>query len=319
MVSSSMLQYRNSHRLAAVQENLDRFLDHLAVERGASPHTIAAYRNDLAQLREFAAHSRIADKPLDDWSKVTPGFLASYVVNLHDRGYSNTTVARKIASAKAFFNFLAQEGELSGDPTDEISSPRIGRSLPKALTIEEVDLLLAEPYRSSTPEALRDAAMLELLYASGLRVSEMADLEVRDVNLKEHYVRCIGKGSKERVVPIYPKAVQAIAAYVRHGRPKLLHPHQRESALFLNHRGERLTRQGFWLILKGHAAAAGIEKSITPHMLRHSFATHLLAGGASLRNVQELLGHASISTTQVYTHLTDELVRRQYEEAHPRA
>jgi integrase/recombinase XerD len=302
-----------------MQESVTRFLEHLLVEKGASPHTIAAYRNDLSQLLQYAAAGEESGGRLAGWSGATPDFLARYVAGLHERGYSNTTVARKIASARAFFNFLAQEGELAGDPTEELSSPRIGRSLPKALTIEEVERLLAAPLRLGTPESLRDTAMLELLYASGLRVSELVDLELRSVNLDEQYVRCFGKGSKERVVPLYTKAVEAVAVYLRDGRPKLLRPGQQQRALFLNHRGEKLTRQGFWFILKGYAAEAGIGKSITPHMLRHSFATHLLAGGASLRNVQELLGHASIATTQVYTHLTDQHVRRQYDSAHPRA
>ncbi len=302
-----------------MQENVAHFLDHLLVEKGASPNTVAAYRNDLGQLLQYAIEGQGERPRISDWTEVTPDFLANYVVSLQERGYSNTTVARKIASAKTFFNFLAQEGEVIGDPTEELASPRIGRSLPKALSVEEVELLLEAPRRVNTPEGLRDTAMLELLYASGLRVSELVDLEIRAVNLHEQYVRCFGKGSKERVVPVYPKAIEAVAFYLRDGRPKLVRPGQRQDTLFLNHRGERLTRQGFWLLLKGYAIDAGIQKSITPHMLRHSFATHLLAGGASLRNVQELLGHASIATTQVYTHLTDEHVRRQYDDAHPRA
>ncbi len=302
-----------------MQDSLDRFLAHLLVEKGASQNTVAAYRNDLGQLVQYAIQGQMERPRVSDWREVTPEFLANYVVSLQDRGYSNTTVARKIASAKAFFNFLAQEGEVTGDPTEEMNSPRIGRSLPKALSVEEVVELLKAPRRHNTPEGLRDAAMLELLYASGLRVSELVDLDVRDVNLHEQYVRCMGKGSKERVVPLYATAVEAVAYYLRDGRPKLLRPAQRQDALFLNHRGDKLTRQGFWLLLKGYAIEAGIQKSITPHMLRHSFATHLLAGGASLRNVQELLGHASISTTQVYTHLTDEHIRQEYDDSHPRA
>ncbi|MBI2171145.1 MAG: site-specific tyrosine recombinase XerD [Chloroflexi bacterium] len=302
-----------------MQESVTRFLEHLLVEKGASPHTVAAYRNDLSQLLQYAAAGETGRGKLARWSQTTPDFLAGYVAGLHERGYNNTTVARKIASARAFFNFLAQEGELTGDPVEGLSPPRIGRSLPKALTREEVERLLEAPLPMGTPEGLRDTAMLELLYASGLRVSELVDLELRSVNLEEQYVRCFGKGSKERVVPLYAKAVESVAVYLRDGRPGLLRPGQQQRALFLNHRGEKLTRQGFWFILKGYAAEAGIGKSITPHMLRHSFATHLLAGGASLRNVQELLGHASIATTQVYTHLTDQHVRRQYESAHPRA
>ncbi|MBI4200812.1 MAG: site-specific tyrosine recombinase XerD [Chloroflexi bacterium] len=300
--------------------NLTSFLNHMAVERGASPHTVAAYRNDLGQLLEYVNGAHGAGNRLSRWAQMDQRFLADYVVSLRARGYSATTVARKIASVKSFFNFLVEEGEISQDPTDQLASPRVGRSLPKALSVEEVQGLLAEPYKAHTPDGARDVAMLELIYASGLRVSELVNLNVRDVNLAEQYVRCLGKGSKERVVPLYNKAVDAVRTYVTEARAKLLGQHQAaETALFVSHRGQRLTRQGFWLILKGYAREAGIAKPVTPHTLRHSFATHLLAGGASLRNVQELLGHASIATTQVYTHITSDHLRKQYDAAHPRA
>lgn len=303
-----------------MQENVMAFLNHLSVERGASPNTIAAYRNDLEQLVEYATGPHPDGHRIASWSQVDQPFLSEYVVSLHERDYSATTVARKIASVKSFFSYLVDEGEVIRDPTERLSTPRVGRSLPKALSVEEVERLLKEPLKLSTPEAMRDTAMLELLYASGLRVSELTNLDLRDVNTSEQYVRCVGKGSKERVVPLYQSAVDAVVAYTEVSRPKLLGPRkQGEVALFVNRRGERLTRQGFWLILKGYGRQAGIKGSITPHTLRHSFATHLLAGGASLRNVQELLGHASISTTQVYTHLTTDQVREAYDEAHPRA
>jgi integrase/recombinase XerD len=303
-----------------MQENVRAFLNHLSVERGASPNTIAAYRNDLEQLVEYATGSHQNGQRIAAWPQVDQPFLSDYVVSLNDRGYSATTVARKIASVKSFFSYLVDEGEVIRDPTERLSTPRVGRTLPKALSVEEVERLLEAPLKLTTPEAMRDAAMLELLYASGLRVSELTNLDVRDVNTSEQYVRCMGKGSKERVVPLHERAVDAMSAYVQESRPKLLgHRNQGEVALFVNRRGERLTRQGFWLILKGYGRQAGIKGSITPHTLRHSFATHLLAGGASLRNVQELLGHASISTTQVYTHLTTDQVRESYDEAHPRA
>lgn len=302
-----------------MEESVRAFLSHLTVVKGASPHTVAAYRNDLTQLVEYAGghgdgHHR------SDWAKVDQRLLSDYVVTLHDRGYSATTVARKVASIKSFFGYLAEEGQVSEDPTEKLSSPRVGRTLPKFLSVEEARRLLEEPGRVPTPDGVRDTAMLELLYASGLRVSEMTNLNLRDVNLAEGYVRCLGKGSKERVVPLHRKAVTAVRTYVQQARAKLLQPGQEgEPAMFLNRRGERLTRQGFWLILKGYARKAGIASTITPHTLRHSFATHLLAGGASLRNVQELLGHASIATTQVYTHLTTDRIRQEYERAHPRA
>ncbi len=303
-----------------MEESVRAFLDHLAGEKGASPHTVAAYRNDLTQLEEYATSASGNGHRVSGWTWVNQEFLSDYIVSLHERGYTATTVARKIASLKSFFGYMLEEGEISNDPTEHLSSLRVGRSLPKALSVQEVQRLLEEPERIHTPEGIRDAAMLELLYASGLRVSELVNLNVRDVNVAEQYVRCLGKGSKERVVPLHRKAVSAVRAYVQQSRPKLLRSlAEEEPALFVNHRGERLTRQGFWLILKGYARKAGIASNITPHTLRHSFATHLLAGGASLRNVQELLGHASIATTQVYTHLTTDRIRGEYERAHPRA
>jgi len=303
-----------------MEESLRTFLNHLAVEKGSSPNTIAAYQNDLKQLVEYATSTSRDGHQLSHWSQVDHRFLSDYVVSLYERDYSDTTLARKVASVKSFFNFLMEEGLVSQDATEHLSLPRVGRRLPKALSVEEVQLLLEEPLKARTPEGMRDAAMLELLYASGLRVSEMTNLNVRDVNIAEQYVRCMGKGSKERVVPLHRKAADTVHTYVQEARPKLLAPRNRGgTALFVNHRGNRLTRQGVWLILKGYARQAGISSAITPHTLRHSFATHLLEGGASLRNVQELLGHASISTTQVYTHLTGDHIRQEYDRAHPRA
>ena len=299
-----------------MEQALQGFLNHLTVEKGASSHTVAAYRNDLGQLLEFASGGHQGA----DWDRVSPRLLSDYVIALQERGYSNTTVARKIASVKSFFSFLLEEGEVKEDPTENLSSPRTGRSLPKPLSEEDIQRLLEEPFKSDSPEGLRDGAMMELLYASGLRVSEMINLNVRDVNVDEQYLRCMGKGSKERVVPLYDRVVDVVQEYVTNGRSELLAASNRnEQALFLNRRGDRLTRQGFWLILKSHASNAGIVQTITPHTLRHSFATHLLAGGASLRNVQEFLGHASIATTQIYTHITSERIMEEYDRAHPRA
>jgi integrase/recombinase XerD len=193
----------------------------------------------------------------------------------------------------------------------------VGKSLPRPIAIQEVQHLLAQPAKLSTPEAKRDKAMLELLYATGMRVSELVSLNLGDINLEAGWVRCFGKGSKERIVPIHQQAAQSLEDYVARSRLHLLR--DREEALFLNRRGERLTRQGFWQILKGYARAANLSSEVTPHTLRHSFATHMLSGGADLRSVQELLGHANISTTQVYTRLTGEHVRRVYDKSHPRA
>jgi integrase/recombinase XerD len=297
-----------------MRESVDRFLNYMTVERGVSPNTLVAYRNDLYQLVEFL-DSR--NPGTDHWRQVGPRTVAAYVLQLHEKGYSDTTRARKVASARSFFSFLVEEGIVAEDPTENLSSPRVGRSLPETLTVEEVERLLLAP-GGDTPEAARNRAMLELLYASGMRVSELVALDLGDMDLVQGFIRCFGKGSKERMIPIHQQAVEVVKAYLAHGRSELA-TRGSDQAVFLNQRGERLTRQGFWLILRQISNQAGIQRRISPHTLRHSFATHLLRGGAPLRHVQELLGHASITTTQVYTHLTSEHVRAEYEKAHPRA
>ena len=296
---------------------IERFLSYMAVERGVSRNTLSAYRSDARQLHDFLTDSAGNDAAAVDWQSVGARDVAAYLLHLRSKEYSDTTLARKAASTRSLFGFLFHEGVIDEDPTDNMSAPKVGRSLPKALSVEEVNALLdcnPEP----SPDAMRDRAMLEVLYASGIRVSELVSLDIDDVDLEQGYVRCFGKGSKERLVPIHSGAVEALAEYIEHGRPQL-HSTKSDRALFLNRRGARLTRQGFWTILKGAAARAGITTSITPHTLRHSFATHLLRGGAPLRHVQELLGHSSITTTQVYTHLTSEHVRSEYQKSHPRA
>ena len=301
-----------------MKERVDSFLDYMVVERGVSPNTLAAYKNDLYQLVHYLQSSAPKFTNDNGWEHVDGKVLSSYVLHLHELGYTDTTRARKLASAKSLFGFLHEEGVVNTDPAGEISSPRLGRSLPEALNTEEVERLLVAGRNGDTPEAQRDQTMLELLYASGMRVSELVSLKIDDFNLEQGYVRCFGKGAKERVIPIHQRAVSALRDYLRSARA-LMAKKQSEDAMFLNRRGLRLTRQGFWLILKGHARRAGLENRVTPHTLRHSFATHLLRGGAPLRHVQELLGHASITTTQVYTHLTSDHVRSEYDKAHPRA
>lgn len=301
-----------------MNELVENFLHYMTVERGASPNTLAAYRNDLEQLTEFLQLAMGLSNQDIPWKEVSEQTISNYVLYLHELAYSETTRARKIASTKSLFGFLLTEGFLEGNPTANVSAPKIGRSLPEALTIEEVDRLLAAPIGIHTPEAIRDQAMLELLYASGMRVSELLSLNTDDVLVGTTAVRCVGKGGKERIMPIHNEASSAVKFYVEEARPGLLGS-KKGDALFLNRRGNRLTRQGFWLILKNYCEIAGLSRNITPHMLRHSFATHLLHGGAPLRHVQELLGHASISTTQIYTHLTSEHVRDEYDHAHPRA
>jgi len=299
-----------------MQDPLGEFLSFLSAEKGASSNTVAAYRNDLQQLATYI-------KPKDGsngWDKVDRMLIQDFILDLKNRKYAETTVARKVAAIRSFFAFLESEGMISGNPTEGLASPRVGKMLPKAISPNEVDELLEQPCKRSTPEARRDRAMLELLYATGMRVTELVSLDLGNLNLDSEnaYVRCFGKGAKERVIPIHEQATEAIQEYLEEARPLLVR-NKNEKALFVNRRGERLTRQGFWLILKGYARAANLREDVTPHTLRHSFATHMLRGGMPLRHVQEMLGHANISTTQVYTHLTTEHVREVYEKAHPRA
>jgi integrase/recombinase XerD len=300
-----------------MRQQIQSFLNHLSIEKGFSGNTIDAYRNDLNQLATFIEELAMVQGYDTQWPSIDRNLLISYILNLKERNYAPATVARKVAAIKSFFDFLVSEEVIKSDPTENLSSPRVGKSLPKPLSPAEVEALLGEPAKLSSPEAKRDVAMMELLYAGGMRVSELVAMNTVDVNLGAGFVRCFGKGSKERIIPIHKKAAQALEEYLSEARPLLRH--KEEDALFLNRRGERLTRQGFWLILKAYAKAAGLKTGVTPHTLRHSFATHMLSGGADLRAVQELLGHANISSTQVYTHLTSEHVRQAYEKAHPRA
>jgi integrase/recombinase XerD len=299
-----------------MRKSLNDFLAFLAVEKGTSANTVAAYRNDLQQLADFIGIRRGSS----GWQSLDRTAIQDFILDLKQRGYAETSVARKVAAVRSFFAFLSAEGTVAVNPTEGLTSPRVGKSLPKAISPNEVDELLEQPARRATPEAKRDRAMLELIYATGMRVTELVSLDMSNLNLdpRSPWVRCLGKGAKERTIPIHDQALEALVGYLEDGRPLLVH-NKDEDALFVNRRGERLTRQGFWLILKGYAKAANLSPDITPHTLRHSFATHMLRGGMPLRNVQEMLGHANISTTQVYTHLTSDHVREVYERAHPRA
>lgn len=299
-----------------MRKQLDDFLTFLSVEKGCSANTVAAYRNDLQQLADF-----IRTRPgAQGWEALDRATVQDFILDLKERGYTEASIARKVAAVRSCYGYLSAEGLIPQNPTEGLTSPRVGKTLPKAISPNEVDELLEQPARRSTPEAKRDRAMLELLYATGMRVTELVSLNMDNLALdpRNGYVRCMGKGAKERSIPIHIHAVEALEDYLENGRPFLVR-NKNEQALFVNRRGERLTRQGFWLILKGYAKAANLSKDITPHTLRHSFATNMLRGGMPLRNVQEMLGHANISTTQVYTHLTSEHVREVYERAHPRA
>ena len=296
--------------LNTITSLIEDFLEYLVVERACSNNTLVSYRSDLNQFNEHVNLTHV--------NEIAARHIDNYVKYLSYKGYLSTTRSRKLASVRSFVSYLHSEGIIDHAPTDLIPTPKRSQHLPKVLKLSDVKKLLQLPLDvSSAPDAMRDAAMLQIAYASGLRVSEIVGLDVEDVDFTVGSVRCMGKGSKERIVPVHRIALDSIDIYVRRGR--VIFNQKQSKALFLNRRGNRLTRQGFWGIVKKYSKLIGLENSMTPHTLRHSFATHLLEGGASIRHVQELLGHASISTTQIYTHLALEFVRDQYDNAHPRA
>jgi len=302
-----------------MEEQIGSFLKSLEVEKGYSVNTLIAYRNDLQQFVRFLREESSGRTAVNSWAGVSRQDLIAFILYLKgEREYSSATVARKVAAVKSFFHYMLTERLVTEDPSASLDSPKVRKYLPKAISKEEVDLLLSAPAAVDTARGRRDCAILELLYATGMRVSEVVGLNVGDVDPASGTVRCVGKGNKERVIPIYDRAIKAVEEYLERARLQLLkRPDQR--ALFLNHRGNRLTSQGLWLIIKRYVEQLGIKTAVTPHTLRHSFATHLLNGGADLRNVQELLGHANISTTQVYTQVSSDRLRSVYDQAHPRA
>jgi integrase/recombinase XerD len=282
-----------------MQDLVEQFLAHLGQERRMAVNTMAAYRTDLDQFGAF-----LREQGVTDWLVVTHDHMMAFLFFLRERRYANSTVARRTAAVKSFYTYLISIGQIEVDPTGQIGSPKVDRFPPRAISPHQVDELLELPLRSSSPEGLRDRAMLELLYATGMRVSELVALDSTDVDLAAAQVRCIGKGGRERMLPIGDTAVTALEEYLDVARSQLAGgADETTTALFLNHRGRRLTRQGFWLILKGYAEKVGLE-DLTPHTLRHSFAAHMLSNGADLREVKERLGHASLSTTQIYMHLS---------------
>jgi integrase/recombinase XerD len=292
------------------------FLAYLELERGLSRNTLQAYRSDLLQLGGHLARRGVG--PLQADHGDLAGFLAELASGSEDRpAVAAATVQRKAACLRSFYRHLRREGILERDPTAELRGPRRTQRLPKVLSREEVTRLLSEP-RGAEPRALRDRALLEVMYACGLRASEAIGLELDDVDLEEGLLRARGKGSKERMVPIGREAVAALGSYLRRGRPPLVGLGS-ERRVFVNRRGSGLTRQGLYKIIQGHARGAGLESKMSPHTLRHTFATHLLAGGCDLRSLQEMLGHADLATTQVYTHLSADRLKDAYFSAHPRA
>jgi integrase/recombinase XerD len=295
----------------AIEPLILDFLAYLELERGLSRNTLEAYRSDLLQLGAFLERRSLPA------TNASHGDLAAFLATLQ---VAPSTLARKVACLRSFYHHLRREGTIEHDPTADLRGPRKPQRLPRVLTREQVARVLAQPL-GNEPLALRDRAVLESMYACGLRASEAVGLELADIDLEEGLLRARGKGSKERIVPIGRQALAALHAYLRGGRPQLidLTRAQPPAQLFLNSRGAGLTRQGLYKIIQGHARSAGLAERMSPHTLRHSFATHLLAGGCDLRSLQEMLGHADLATTQVYTHLSADRLKDAYFSAHPRA
>ena len=289
---------------------LSAYRDYLRDEKGASDNTLSSYLRDMRQFAEYVEERGISLR------QVIRADIENYEKYLTLKGKSASTVTRAAASIKSFYNFMLARGLVAGNPAKGLAPARVERKLPQILTSKEVELLLAQP-ECTDLKGFRDRAMLELLYATGIRVSELIGLNVDDLNLSVGMLRCAGKG-KERVIPLYPAAVRALSDYVERVRPQMVDD-PGETALFVNVNGERMSRQGFWKLIKHYQAKAGIQKEITPHTLRHSFAAHLLENGADLQSIQEMLGHADISSTQIYSQLVNQKLKQVYQKAHPRA
>lgn len=295
-----------------MDELLIKYIEFLSVERGLSKNTINSYRRDLKSYIGYLKMQRI-----NDINCITRTVIVSYLILMQKKGKASSSISRACAAIKSFHHFLVMERLAERDPTINLDAPKLEHRLPRVLTLDEVEQLLNQP-DISTVWGIRDKTMLELLYATGIRVSELIIIKVEDINIEMGYLRCFGKGARERIVPIGSVAIKYLEKYINDVRPLLLKK-QDEKILFLNHLGKGLTRQGFWKIIRKYAQKAGILKNITPHTLRHSFATHLLENGADLRSVQEMLGHADISTTQIYTHITKSRIKEVYDRTHPRA
>jgi integrase/recombinase XerD len=291
---------------------LKDFINYLSVEKGLAANTLESYQRDLKKYLRFLKRQHITR--FEDTSRKT---ISQFLLEEKEKGLAPSTLTRNLAAIRSFYNFLLQEQVVQKNPAAETESPRNEKKLPKVLSFKDVELLLEQPETRETI-GMRDKAMLELLYATGIRVSELVFLNLDNINQKTGFLRCEGKGSKERMIPLGSMALRSVEEYLQAGRPKLL-KNKDEKALFLNQHGKRLTRQGFWKILKKYALKAKFNKNITPHTLRHSFATHLLENGADLRSVQEMLGHADISTTQIYTQITQRKIKEIYNKTHPRA
>ena len=297
-----------------MDEHLDSFLVYLTMNRGLSKNTIESYSRDISSLTAFLGKRGISDS-----TAVSEHEIAAFFEYLRGKKLSPRSVARNIVSLKQFFRFLLTEKVITGDPMRNTVSPKPAKTLPHTLSLSEVETLLREPEKGKSEKALRDRAMLEVLYATGVRVSELVSLELNRVNLDHGYVITLGKGSKERIVPIGNAAIRKTRDYLSDARPKLLRGRSSEYLFVTSRTASKMSRQRFWRIIKDYALAAGIHSHITPHVLRHSFATHLLERGADLRSIQAMLGHSDISTTQIYTYVEKERLKRIHKKSHPRA
>jgi integrase/recombinase XerD len=294
-----------------MHELIDIFLNYLSVERGLSQNTMISYREDLNRYMDYLSRRHI-----DALSKTTKNDIVNFMLDQKDRGLSANSVARRLAAIKVFYRFLVRERILKVDSTSLIDSPKLWKKIPDTLSLNEVDALLVQPDIRST-QGIRDRAILETMYATGMRVSEVVNLKLDNINLEVGFLRCIGKGNKERVIPLGKKAIVSIQKYLAVARPKLLHK-KTSDYLFVSRFAKRISRQSIWKLVKKYAKLARIKKALKPHILRHSFATHLLERGADLRSVQEMLGHSNISTTQIYTHINKGWLKTIHKMYHPR-
>ena len=313
-----------------MKELIDSFLNYLSVERGLANNTIISYREDLNSYSDFIKKSNI-----DALSRITKSDITNFMLSQKDRGLSPNSISRRLAAIRMFHRFLSRERVLKSDPTNLIDSPKLWKKIPDTLSLNEVNALIAQP-DVRDKQGARDRAILETLYATGMRVSEAVNLKIDNINLDIGFLRCIGKGNKERVIPLGKKAIISLKRYLECSRPSILNPVRNTKAkrseskisngvskkesefLFLNRFGKKLSRQSMWKLIKRYARQARIKKPIRPHILRHSFATHLLERGADLRSVQEMLGHANISTTQIYTHINKDRLKSVHRQFHPR-
>lgn len=295
-----------------MDRTLQDFIHYLSVEKGLAKNTLESYNRDLCGFIAYLKQSGVQN--VEDTSRTA---IIGYLASLQKNGKATATLSRNLASIRSFYSYLFQEKFIVENPAADLESPKLEKKLPRVLSTQEVDVLLDQPDQVHVT-GIRDKAMLEVIYATGIRVSELMSLDIGDINLDAGFIRCLGKGTKERIIPLGSVAVRHVSRYLNEGRPKLIRQNG-EAAMFVNQHGNRLTRQGFWKILKKYARSAGITKDITPHTMRHSFATHLLENGADLRSVQEMLGHADISTTQIYTQITKRKLHDIYQKTHPRA